>query len=224
MIIFINKPREFELATILRTLYYSTKFINLNIYVDGSFKDIDVIRYSRVPINDYKNYIKKEKPKTFPKDTYVVDPDSGTDIKEVKNIDCLVVDFSGEYKRKFNGVSGVGLSLLHYEAVSIFYEMFIKRLREEIPNLNNRVDKISLYLAKKLLEFIDYDFIDMKKMQYILQHAHPERKILVQVNRQIVERDSEKVMIKYFVTFYNKNMEKILCSSKLYSYISRSSK
>jgi|GEM_PF-5885132 len=208
MIIFINDPKEFELATILRTLYYSTKFQNIKIYVKGSFRDIDVIRYSRVPLKDYTFVIKKE-PERFPKNTYVIDPHANKDISEIKNIECLIIDFSDEYKENFEKVKSLGLPFLHYEAVAVLYELFIKKLKQEIQELNNKIDKISIYLAKKLLEFVDQEFIDMKKIQYILQHIYPEKKILVQVDRQILKKDLEKILIEYFVTFYNKNMERI---------------
>jgi len=210
MLVFINKPRPFQAGVILRTLYYSTFLNNIDVYINGKLDRAALVRYSRVPVYDIKTKIKFDIP-VLDDNFVLVDPKADKTIDDINitNIKGIIVDFSGEYKGKFDAVRGLGINLLHYEAISIIYKLFIRNLKEKLPILNNIPDRDSVYIAKKLLLFVDTDFPNPKKLQYILQHVHKKWKIVVGIKEYRLTGNLKEESVEYLVEFFDRNLRKI---------------
>jgi len=210
MLVFINKPKPFQAGVIMRTLYYSTFFEGMDIYIDGKIDKAALVRYSRVPVYEIKTKVSFDIP-ILDSNCLVVDPRAEKTIEEfdIAKIRGIIIDFSGEYKDRFQSVRGLGINLLHYEAVSIIYKIFIRKVKENIPPLKNTFDRNSIYIAKKLLLFLDSEFPNPKRLQYILQHVHKKWGVVVGVKEYRLVGNMKEEVVEYFLEFFNRDLRKL---------------
>jgi hypothetical protein len=216
MKIILNRPNSFEAAIVLRTLYYSTYFEDVEVYIAGKVRRDQIARYSRVPIYELKEKIRWTLP-VLDENTYILDPDANKSIFEVETPENLLIDFSGEFFGRFSPVRGIGLRFYPYEAVSAIYYLFVRSLRKKIPNLRNTLDKISLYLAKRFLDFLDSDFPNPRKLLYILQQVHKIKKMVLGLKGFRVEGNHKTFKVTYFFEFFDRNLRKISEAKAFYS-------
>jgi len=150
MIIWINDGEVFQSAVITRFLYYSTGLEGIDLYISGLKKIISFVKYSRLPVKVIKEKIKFD----LPSGNFLIIHPKGKRLEEVdiNKYDGFLVDFSGKIEGDM--VRSLGISLLHYEAISLFSKLFLTRQNININLEDFNSDKI--YFAKKILEGIEF--------------------------------------------------------------------
>ncbi|MEM4959766.1 MAG: hypothetical protein QXX12_07870 [Nanopusillaceae archaeon] len=209
MIIWINKPKPFEAAIIIRFLYYSTGLENIDLFL-SEIKRIDsVVRYSRVPIKIIKEKIKFDRPKGK---FLVIDP-KGKSIEnyDLKEYSGFVIDFSKTIEG--DKIRGIGLDMLHYEAISLFSKLFLKKEEETINFDISDLEKEKIYFAKKILDgiqFVDnYYFISPRLLYFCLKNFEKRFGILVDMENSEIIFEKDKIIEKVYVSFYDKKLNLI---------------
>ncbi|MFH7903094.1 MAG: hypothetical protein QXQ19_01325 [Candidatus Aenigmatarchaeota archaeon] len=209
MIIWINKPKPFEAAAIVRFLYYSTGLENIDLFL-SEIKRIDsFVRYSKVPIEIIKEKIKFDKPEGK---FLVIDP-KGRSIEnyDLKEYSGFVIDFSKTLEG--DKVRGIGLDMLHYEAISLFSKLFLKK-EKDIANFDiSGLEREKIYFAKKILDgiqFVDnYYFISPRLLYFCLKNFEKKFKILVDMENSEIVFKKDRVMEKVYIAFYDNNLNLI---------------
>ncbi|MEM5828451.1 MAG: hypothetical protein QW197_03065 [Candidatus Aenigmatarchaeota archaeon] len=214
MKIWINSAKPFEAAVITRFLYYATNFENLEIYITN-FNEKHLssfVRYSRIPISEIKNRIKFNE---VPKGKFLIIDPNGENLENINinDFDGFVIDF--ENKMEGKKVRGIGLNLLHYEAIAVFSKIFLKDEKPNLEELQNEKEyfKEKIYLAKKILEgliFLDnFYIISPRLLSLSLQHLHKKFKILIEEVSSEIKKEKNSVIEIVNLAFYNKRLEKI---------------
>jgi len=213
MKIWINGAKPFEAAVIIRFLYYATGFENLNIYITN-FKKSNInslIRYSRVPVSKIKECVIFEE---IPKGNFLIVSPEG---KEIDKIDLsrwegILIDFENKYEGE--KIKGIGLDLLHYEAIAALTRIFLFNVKPpEIPrDLNEKIEKEMIYFAKKILEgieFLDnYYFISPRLILFALRHIHKKFKVLVDETKTEIIKDNKTLTEKIYLEFFDSKLQK----------------
>jgi len=218
MIIWINSGKAFQSAVITRFLYYSTGLEGIDLYVSGLKRIGSFVRYSKIPIKVIREKIRFDIPNG---DFLLVHPKGKRlDEVDIKNYDGFLVDFSGKIKGE--AVRSLGVSLLHYEAISLFARLF---LVDNKANINLEDDEIrdKIYFARKILdgiEFIDnYYIISPRLLLFSLKNFEKKYKILVDLERVEIElgdRLTERIYVKFYDYKLNKIDEDVITLEKNY--------
>lgn len=209
MIIWINKPRPFEAAVIFRFLYYSTGLENTNVYLTGIKKLDSFVRYSRVPVKVIKEKIRFERPEG----NFLIIHPEGKSLEDydLKKYSGFVIDFSNS----INGdkVKGLGLDMLQYEAISVFSKIFIKNNEKIDIENNNKIEKGTIYFAKKILDgfqFLDnYYFLSPRLIYFCLKNFEKKFKILVDMEECEIILKHDKLVENIYISFYDNKMNLI---------------
>jgi len=211
MKILINGAKPFEAAVILRFLYYATGFENLEIYITN-FKSINpLIRYSRVPIEEVRKSIIFNE---LPKGNFLIVSEDGEDISNINlnEYDGILIDFENKHEGK--KVKGLGIKLLHYEAISVLTKIFLEnKIETKIPkDLNQEISREMIYFARKILEgiiFLDnFYFVSPRLILFALRHIHKKFKILVDEIKTEIIKDNKNIKEKIHLAFYDKKLRK----------------
>lgn len=211
MKIWINGAKPFEAAVILRFLYYATGFENLEIYITNSKNINPLIRYSRVPIEEIKSSIIFNE---VPKGNFLIVSEEGEDVNSINldEYDGILIDFKNKYEGR--KVKGLGIKLLHYEAISVLTKIFLnKKLETEMPkDLNQEISREVIYFARKILEglvFLDnFYFISPRLILFALRHIHKKFKVLVDEIKTEIIKDSKNIKEKIYLAFYDRKLRK----------------
>jgi len=206
MIIWINDGEVFQSAVIARFLYYSTGLEGIDLHISGLKKMGSFVRYSRLPVKVIKEKIKFN----VPSGNFLIIHPNGKRLEEVdiNKYDGFLVDFSG----KINGdmVRSLGISLLHYEAISLFSRLFLTKQSININLEDFNSDKI--YFARKILEgieFIDnYYIISPRLLLFCLRNFEKKYNILVDEEGTEIKLN-DKVVEKIYVKFYDRKLNEI---------------
>ncbi|MEM5830295.1 MAG: hypothetical protein QXL82_02175 [Candidatus Aenigmatarchaeota archaeon] len=214
MKIWINSAKPFEAAVIVRFLYYATAFENIEIFITNFNEKFlnSFVRYSRIPISEIKNKIIFNRE---PKGKFlIIDPNGESlDKININDFDGFVIDFENKLEGK--RVRGIGLNLLHYEAIALFSKIFLKDEKPKIEEIEKDVKYIreKTYLAKKILEgliFLDnFYIISPRVLSLSLQHVHKKFKILIEEISSEIKKEKNSVLEIIHLAFYNKKLEKL---------------
>jgi len=208
MIIWLKDGRAFQSAVITRFLYYSTGLEGIDLYISGLKKIGPFARYSKIPIKVIKERIKFD----IPNGSFLLIHPKGKRLEEVdiKKYDGFLVDFSGKVMGE--AVRSLGISLLHYEAISLFARLFLVEKDKVDIDLKDEdiIDK--LYFARKILdgiEFMDnYYIISPRLLLFSLKNFEKKYKILVDLERTEIEL-SDKLVEKIYVRFYDYKLNEL---------------
>ncbi|MEM1684519.1 MAG: hypothetical protein QXM04_02215 [Nanopusillaceae archaeon] len=209
MIIWINRPKSFEAAVITRFLYYSTGLKNIDLFLSEIRKIDSFVRYSRIPIEVIKEKIKFDKPKG----KFLIINPRGKSIEnyDLSNYSGFVVDFSETIEG--DKVKGIGLDILHYEAISIFSKLFLKKEKNMLDFNISGFEREKIYFARKILDgiqFLDnYHFISPRLLYFCLKNFEKNFKILVDMEDSEIVFKKDKVIEKIYIAFYDKKLNLI---------------
>jgi len=204
--IWIKDGEAFQSAVIARFLYYSTGLEGVDLYISGLKKMGSFVRYSRLPIKVIKEKIRFN----IPNGNFLIIHPKGKRLEEVdiNKYDGFLVDFSGMIKGDM--VRSLGISLLHYEAISLFSRLFLTK-----QNINidlGEFDKDKVYFARKILEgieFIDNHYIiSPRLLLFCLRNFEKKYNILVDEEGVEIKLD-DKVIEKVYVKFYDEKLNEI---------------
>jgi len=208
MIIWLRDGKAFQSAVITRFLYYSTGLEGIDLYVSGLKKIGPFVRYSKIPIRVIKERVKFDIPNG---DFLLVHP-KGKRLEEVdiKNYDGFLVDFSGRLEGE--AVRSLGISLLHYEAISLFARLFLIEKNKVEIDLKEEDIRDKLYFARKILdgiEFMDnYYIISPRLLVFSLKNFEKKYKILVDLEKTEIEL-SDKLVERIYIKFYDYKLNEI---------------
>jgi len=207
MIIWIKDGKAFQSAVITRFLYYSTKLEGIDLYISGLKKKSSFVRYSRLPVRVVKEKINFN----IPNGRFLIVHPKGKKLEEVDvdKYDGFLVDFSGEIKGE--AVRSLGISLLHYEAISLFSRLFLTRQNLDI-DLEESDIKDKIYFARKILdgiEFLDnYYIVSPRSLLFCLRNFEKKYNILVDKEKTEVEL-GDKAIEKIYIKFYDSKLREI---------------
>jgi len=207
MIIWLRDGKAFQSAVITRFLYYSTGLEGIDLYVSGLKKIGPFVRYSKIPIKVIKEKVKFD----IPDGNFLLVHPKGKRLEEVdiKNYDGFLVDFSGKIGGE--AVRSLGISLLHYEAISLFARLFLVEKKIDI-DLEGGDIRDKLYFARKILEGIEfmdnYYIISPRLLLFSLKNFEKKYGILVDLERTEIEL-SDKLVEKIYIKFYDYRLNEI---------------
>jgi len=206
MIIWIKDPEPFQASVILRFLYYSTGLKDIDLYITGLKNLEPFIRYSRTPVEIIKEKVKFD----IPKGKFLIIDPNGKDIEEINTkYDGFLIDFKGETEGV--KVRGIGIDLLHYEAIALFSKIFIKE--EGIEMEEQEVNKDLIYFARKIIEgimfFDNFYIISPRLIVYALRHILKKYHIIPDIGNVNIKIDRNELIEEIEIAFYDKNLNLI---------------
>jgi len=123
-----------------------------------------------------------------------------------------LIDFENKYEGK--KVKGLGIKLLHYEAISVLTKIFLgNKIETKIPkDLNQEISREMIYFARKILEgivFLDnFYFVSPRLILFALRHIHKKFKILVDELKTEIIKDNKNIKEKIYLAFYDRKLQK----------------
>ncbi|ABM80720.1 hypothetical protein [Hyperthermus butylicus] len=186
-------PSLFDAAVIARTIYAGLgvkRNWRIHIVGVGSRIPIKLLLESRIPIGLALERIRTKEPHIVSgEDVYIVDSRGRPAWEFGREPRVLVVDYSGVYASQLEDkravrVRGLGLQSITYEAISVIYEFFIRRMygKRGVKHITGDI-RSAVYLARKLVEimsnFDNYVLVEPNAVVYVLRRVYLSEGILL---------------------------------------------
>ena len=209
MKIFLNKLSTFDVAVLVRFLYRSGILDDLNIdkiFYNSKISRYHISIYGRLDPELVNNMLIEDIP-YFGRSLVIYRSDRNDFSKNIdlNGYDTIIIDGSGDYIRKYNTISVNISNSIGYNAISFFYVYYLRK-KEYLPkkHLHNKVDKISRYIARKLLNIIEPDNIDILRMKTLLLHVYKQFKYIPKIKDVVFKGDNH---VEITILVYNNTMK-----------------